>query len=63
MACPHDTDGDGDCGNPRCPYCGRGSQIPLHLTYARLTQLVDERVAYWREEWERQYAERQRGPT
>ena len=20
--CPHDTNGDGDCGAPGCPYCG-----------------------------------------
>lgn len=20
-ACPFDTDGDGDCGRPECPYC------------------------------------------
>lgn len=24
IACPHDTDGDGDCGRPLCPYCGGG---------------------------------------
>jgi hypothetical protein len=24
MACPHDTDGDGDCGNINCPHCGGG---------------------------------------
>lgn len=22
-ACPHDTDGDGNCGQPACPVCGR----------------------------------------
>lgn len=24
MACPHDTDGDGDCGQRGCPVCGGG---------------------------------------
>jgi hypothetical protein len=23
MPCPHDTDGDGNCGRPACPYCGQ----------------------------------------
>lgn len=22
LACPRDTDGDGGCGRPMCPYCG-----------------------------------------
>lgn len=22
MICPNDTNGDGDCGQPACPYCG-----------------------------------------
>ncbi len=24
MPCPHDTDGDGDCGQRGCPVCGGG---------------------------------------
>jgi hypothetical protein len=46
MACPRDTDGDGNCGNPRCPYCGKGSQIarPHQEQQDLLLQLIDQRI-------------------
>jgi hypothetical protein len=46
MACPRDTDGDGNCGNPRCPYCGKGSRIsrPLQEKQDLLVQLIDQRI-------------------
>jgi hypothetical protein len=56
MNCPHDTDGDGNCGNPRCIYCGRGSKaiwrnsIPLDA----LTELIDLRIRYWKDVWDKQ---------
>ena len=27
MACSHDTDGDGNCGQPACPECGAGRSV------------------------------------
>lgn len=27
LACPLDTNGDGDCGKPFCPYCGKGTAL------------------------------------
>lgn len=34
QGCPNDTDGDGNCGGPACPYCGK---YRLHIDYPSLT--------------------------
>lgn len=46
MGCPRDTDGDGNCGNPRCEYCGRGSRL-IHRSRQQLDAtiaLIDLRI-------------------
>lgn len=27
VPCPNDTDGDGNCGKPACPYCGEYGKV------------------------------------
>ena len=34
IRCPKDTDGDGNCGQKYCPYCGQDYQAALKLADA-----------------------------
>lgn len=54
MACPHDTNGDGNCGLPACPVCGRGvRQVCTDLfrrswhTLTALKRKDGQKWCYW----------------
>lgn len=40
MTCPNDTDGDGDCGKPYCPYCGPKVKEHRQVTVVDGVELV-----------------------
>lgn len=42
VSCPRDTNGDGDCGRPACPHCGK---------YGRWSQETQTAVAVYLSTW------------
>lgn len=46
VACPNDTDGDGDCGRPGCPVCGTAAfQLEMNTPFDAPSRRA-KRLAY-----------------